>query len=232
MSATQDPDQQVDGPGMVRPGGVRLTLLGVGAMNSPRYRPAGLLVVWPHRRVMFDGGDDATPAPPLDDWFVCDERAELMPDIRRRGRTLDVRPRVAEWHADGVDILALPVVHTSHPTYGYLITIAGISLVWAPEFLEFPTWAAGAEVMFADAAGWRRPIRFAGGAGGHACVLATADAARHHAVRRLVFAHIGRPAIRARDAGEPLPYGEWGDDGRVYRIGARPDKSTVDGPAR
>jgi hypothetical protein len=25
---------------------------------------------------------------------------------------------------------------------------------WAPEFLEFPRWAASAEIMFADAAGW------------------------------------------------------------------------------
>src|SRR5215831_6259917 len=137
-----------------QPGGVRFTLLGAGAMNSPRYRPAGLLVAWRHRRVMFDGGGAATPAPPLDAWLVCDERAELMADIRRGARRLRVEPRVAEWHADGVDITPMPVVHTSHPTYGYLITISASRVVWAPEFLEFPSWAADADLMFADAAGW------------------------------------------------------------------------------
>ena len=35
---------------------LRLVLMGVGAMNSPRYRPAGLLLTWPGHRVMLDGG--------------------------------------------------------------------------------------------------------------------------------------------------------------------------------
>ena len=34
----------------------RLVLLDVGAMNSPRNRPAGLLVTWAGHRVMLDGG--------------------------------------------------------------------------------------------------------------------------------------------------------------------------------
>jgi hypothetical protein len=117
------------------------------------------------------------------------------------------------------------VVHTSHPTFGYLVRVGEDRIVWAPEFLDFPDWAAGADLMFADAAGWRRPIRFAGGVGGHACVVDTAEAALGNAVKRLVFAHIGRPAIRARDAGEPLPFGEWGYEDHVYRIGADPGKS-------
>jgi hypothetical protein len=50
------------------------------------------------------------------------------------------------------------------------------------------------------------------------CVLAVADAARRYGVRRLVFAHIGRPSIRARDVETPLPYGEWGCEGREYRV--------------
>lgn len=41
----------------------RLVLLGVGAMNSPRYRPAGLLVSWTGHRVMLDGGGCADPGP-------------------------------------------------------------------------------------------------------------------------------------------------------------------------
>jgi ribonuclease BN (tRNA processing enzyme) len=69
---------------------------------------------------------------------------------------------------------------------------------WAPEFLEFPEWAAGAQVMFADAASWNRPIRFAKGVGGHAAALDVAEAAQAMNVARLVFAHVGRSTIRAR----------------------------------
>jgi hypothetical protein len=194
------------------------TLVGTGAMNSPRYRPAGLIVRWSRRRVMLDGGGDATPEGPIDDWLVSDDRAELMPDIRARARALGVQPRVASWQGGSVAIRPQPVVHTAHPTYGYRIELPGRTVVWAPEFLDFPDWAAGADLMFADAAGWQRPIRFAGGVGGHACVLAVADAARRYGVRRLVFAHIGRPSIRARDVETPLPYGEWGCEGREYRV--------------
>jgi hypothetical protein len=79
---------------------MELTLVGVGAMNSPRYRPAGLLVRCGRCRVMLDGGRESTPRPPLDAWLVCDERAELMPDIRRRCRTLGgLKPVVAEFAA-------------------------------------------------------------------------------------------------------------------------------------
>jgi hypothetical protein len=59
------------------------------------------------------------------------------------------------------------VVHTSHPTFGYQIEAPEGMVVWAPEFLEFPGWAHGVGLMFAEAAGWERPIRFAGGVGGH-----------------------------------------------------------------
>jgi hypothetical protein len=195
---------------------VRLELLGVGAMNSPRYRPAGLLIRWRRHRIMLDGGGDAVTRRRPDAWLVSDECAELAAEIRRRGRELGVDPRVDAWRADGLDITPRPVVHTSHPTWGYLIGVPGAAIVWAPEFLEFPAWAAGADLMFADGAGWQRPIRFAGGVGGHAGVLETAEMAQRHGVKRLVFAHIGRPAIRARDAGLALPYGEWGVEGRVY----------------
>ena len=43
-------------------------------------------------------------------------------------------------------------------------------------------------------------------------------AGRQHQVKRLVFAHIGRPSLRAIDAGYSLPFGEWGQPGRTYRI--------------
>jgi hypothetical protein len=44
----------------------RLTLLGVGAMNSPRFAPAGLLVEHEGSRVALDGGPGAEPEGPID----------------------------------------------------------------------------------------------------------------------------------------------------------------------
>lgn len=84
--------------------------------------------------------------------------------------------------------------------------------------LGVPRLGGRADLMFADAAGWNRPIRFAGGAGGHACVRDTAMAARRAGVQRLVFAHIGRPSINAIDRGEQPPFGQWGSDGAVFRL--------------
>jgi Beta-lactamase superfamily domain len=199
-------------------GMLRLMLLGVGAMNSPRYRPAGLLVMWPGHRVMLDGGGAADPGPPLDAWLVCDDHAELMPQIRRRAAELGVRPAVDAVDAEDVRLTPLPVLHTSHSTFGYLIETASHRAAWAPEFWVFPQWAAGTDLMFADAAGWNRPIRFAGGVGGHACVRDVAAAARRAGVRRLVFAHIGRPSIRAIDRGERPSFGHWGHDGAAFRV--------------
>jgi hypothetical protein len=196
----------------------RVVLLGVGAMNSPRYRPAGLLVICAGHRVMLDGGGCADPGPPLEAWLVSDERAELMPQIRRRAKELGVHAAVGLVEAGDVLVRPLPVRHTSHPTHGYLIQTTHQRAAWAPEFWTFPEWAAGVDLMFADAAGWNKPIRFAGGVGGHACACDVAALARRAGVRRLVFAHIGRPSIRAIDRGERPPFGSWGSDGAEYRI--------------
>jgi ribonuclease BN (tRNA processing enzyme) len=91
-----------------------------------------------------------------------------------------------------------------------------VTVVWAPEFYEFPAWVRAADLMYAEAAAWNRPIRFAGGVGGHLDVLAVARAARRARVRRLVFAHIGRPTIRALDRGLRPPFGEFAIDGQVF----------------
>lgn len=186
-------------------------------MNSPRYGPAGLLVTCGSSHLMLDGGAASAGGSRVDAWLVCDAKAELMPEIRRRCRALGLRPVVDGLMVEGVEFEPLPVVHTSHPTVGYLIRAERRRVVWAPEFWEFPVWASGADLMFADAAAWRRPIRFAGGVGGHADVQDTAEQARRHGVGRLVLAHIGRPAIRAIDAGDQPSYGEWGIEGRVYQ---------------
>ena len=71
---------------------LRLTTLGVGAQNSPRYRPAGLLVVCGAVRVMIDGGLGAVPDGRLDAWLVTDERAELIAEIRRAAGAKGLRP--------------------------------------------------------------------------------------------------------------------------------------------
>ena len=205
---------------------VTMTLLGVGAMNSPRFRPAGLLVVCGDApaggdRVMLDGGGPAIPADPVGGWLVTDARAELIAGIRRAGAALGAEPRVAAFETDRLRVRPLAVTHTSHPTYGYLIEdrAGPHRAAWAPEFWVLPEWVAGVDLLFADAAGWRRPIRFRNRVGGHASVIDTAARARALGVRRLVFAHIGRPSIRAIDAGERPPFGEWGREGCAYRLG-------------
>src|SRR5215471_18745910 len=61
---------------------LRLTLLGVGAMKSPRYAPAGLLAEHGRERVAIDGGPGAAPGSPPAAWLVTDERAELIRELR------------------------------------------------------------------------------------------------------------------------------------------------------
>jgi SHS2 domain-containing protein len=167
---------------------------------------------------MFDGGPGATPVGPLDAWLVCDASSELQPALRRLARDPDCQPAVASFASGDLTVEPLPVEHTSHPTFGYLVRARGRSVVWAPEFLHLPAWASGTDLVFADAAGWSRPIRFAHGAGGHAAAVDVARDARAAGVRRLIFAHIGRPTIRAIDAGGRLPFGELGIEGRAYLV--------------
>jgi hypothetical protein len=195
---------------------LRMMLLGIGAMASPRYKPAGLLVEYTGARVMIDGGPGAAPAGRLDRWLVTDEHGELMATIRRLAKQRGVEPAAGRFERGKLSVAPRRVVHTSHPAFGYLIRTPRKTAVWAPEFYRFPRWARGADLMFADAAGWSRPIRFAGGTGGHAAALAVAESARRAKVQRLVFAHVGRPTIRALDRGEAFPFGELGKENHVY----------------
>jgi Beta-lactamase superfamily domain len=197
---------------------LRLTLLGVGAMNSPRYAPAGLLVKYTTHRVMIDGGPGAEPAATLNSWLVTDDQGELIREIRKLARREGVEPKVGDYSGKGILIKSHRVVHTAHRTYGYVIEAEGKKIVWAPEFFKFPRWADSADLMFAEAAGWSRPIRFRGGVEGHACAIAVARLAQLRGVKRLVFAHIGRPTITAIDAGRRPSFGEFGRDGEVYFV--------------
>lgn len=191
-------------------------LLGVGAMNSPRYAPAGLLVVADRHAIMLDGGPGAAPARRIDDWLVTDMHAELMPRIRELARARGIEPRIATVSIGPLTIEPKLVRHTVRPTYGYLITCDGLRVGWAPEFLEVPRWARDLDLFFADGAGFDRPIWFAAKVGGHACVRDVARVAKRRNIKRLVFAHIGRPTIRAIDAGVQPEFGEYGHDGAVF----------------
>jgi hypothetical protein len=223
--------RRASSPGRARSGGhgearraasLRLTLLGVGAMNSPRYAPAGLLVEHHGSRVAIDGGLGAVPSGRLDAWLVCDERSELRRELRALARAHGLEPRVAAFAAGSLRIEPHPVAHTSHAAFGYHIECEGGAAAWAPEFLEFPSWAAAVDLLLAEAAGWDRAIRFAGGVGGHASTLQVSAEARARGVRRLVFAHIGRPTIRAMDAGRKPPFGTFGRDGQRLVLRPKP----------
>jgi hypothetical protein len=152
---------------------------------------------------------------------VYDEFGLLITDRDAGCPAASRPPAAAASRSQGLGVgRAYPVVHTSHPTYRYLIEADSRRAVCAPEFLEFPAWAARADLMFAESAGWARPIRFAKGAGGHASALAVAEQAVRHGVRRLVFARIGRPAIATLDAGLVPPFGEIGEERGRHTLGS------------
>jgi hypothetical protein len=197
---------------------MRLVTLGVGAQASPLYAPAGLLVTHAGARIMIDGGPGAAPVGRVDAWLVTDQRAELIAAIRRLAARRGLLPRAESFRSDGLSVECRPVVHTNHPTYGYRIRGKCCTIVWAPEFFVFPAWAGGADLMFADGAGWARPIRFTGRVGGHLDVQSVAKAARRARIRRLVFAHLGRPTLAALARGERPPFGEVAADGQVFLI--------------
>jgi hypothetical protein len=200
---------------------VTLITLGVGAQASPRFAPAGLLILHAGARVVIDGGDGAIPAGRVDAWLVTDQQSELIARIRKAARARGVAASLGRFQRRGLSIRSQPVVHTNHPACGYEIEAAGVRVVWAPEFYAFPRWARGADLMFAEAAAWNRPIRFVGGVGGHLDVQAIARAAARYDIKRLVFAHIGRPTLAAIERGFTPPLGEFARDGQIFRPGRR-----------
>jgi hypothetical protein len=190
-------------------------------MASPRYAPAGLLLEAEGARVMIDGGSGAEPGGTVDAWLVTDELAELIRELRRLARPHGLKPTAVEFQRGCLHIQPRPVVHTSHQTYGYEVVFGSCRAVWAPEFWTFPSWAAGADIAFLEAAAWDRPIRFRGGVGGHAPVLSTAGQAAMAGITRVVFVHIGRPTIRAIDAGLASRY-EFARDGQSFELASGP----------
>jgi hypothetical protein len=75
--------------------------------------------------------------------------------------------------------------------------------------------------MFAEASSWNRPMLFRGRVGGHASVEEFASDAQKYAVKKLVYAHIGRPTIRSLDAGKHASFGEFGREGSLPHNQAR-----------
>ena len=59
---------------------------------------------------------------------------------------------------------------------------------------------------------------FPGRVGGHASVERDASEAQKYHLERLVYAHIGRPTIRAIAEGKRPAFGEFGIEGEVYLI--------------
>src|SRR5690349_1697700 len=85
-------------------GSMRLVTLGVGAQNSPRYAPAGLLVSAGGVRVMIDGGPGADPPGRVDAWLVTDERAELISAVRRLAAAHELVPHAGTFRTADLSI--------------------------------------------------------------------------------------------------------------------------------
>lgn len=178
----------------------RLILLGVGTADSPQHAPAGLLLEYGHIRVGFDGGPGSEPPENIDAWLICDVHDGLRPILREIARDTGMpEPAVVPYDHRPLQIEPLPAGPLS---YGYRISTGHRTAVWTPDFTDFPTWAARADLMFAD------------GSGSPAEITETAAAAKRLEVRRLVFVRLG-PAADAMDA---PPSGEWGVEGRTYRL--------------
>lgn len=181
----------------------RFLLLGVGAAGSARFAPAGLLLEYGHVRIGFDGGPGSEPPENIDAWLVSDATGPLQPELRRIARETGMpEPAVAPYEHRPLHIEPMPVAAAAH---AYRITIGHQFAVWAPGLAQFPEWAGGADLMFADGTGDRHRL------------AEVAAAAQQLLVRRLVLVPVGDTAIESVDRGRPPPYGEWGEEGRLYR---------------
>jgi hypothetical protein len=182
----------------------RLILLGAGAAGSSRYAPAGLLLEYGHVRVGFDGGPGSEPPENIHAWLVCDVHSGLQPELRRISHEAAMpEPVVAPYDHPPLHIEPMPLASL---VYGYRITTGHRIGVWASVIGEFPSWAAGADLMFAD------------GTDGQVSLGDIAAEAKRLEIRRLVFARLGDAAVLAMDEGKRPRYGEWGEEGRAYRL--------------
>ena len=181
-----------------------MILLGIGTAESPRFAPAGLLLEYGHVRVGIDGGPGSEPAENIDAWLVRDERGPLQDELRRIARETGMpEPAVQPYHHGPLKVEPVAVAGR---LYGYRIGIGHHVAAWAPETPEFPAWAEGLDLVFTD------------GSGSWPDTQERARTAKRLRVQRLVFVRLGTAAQSALDAGERPPYGEWGEEGRKYRM--------------
>ena len=116
-----------------------------------------------------------------------------------------VQTQQAAWHQ--VPAVLLTTVPASG--YGYQATVrarwTGPDETRRTGMIPAPSMArAGRHAAGAGRCGYAGP-----GPGGHLAALQVAEQARQYQVGRPVFAHIGRPSLRAIDAGYRLPFREW-----------------------
>ena len=111
---------------------------------------------------------------------------------------------VGSFYKDGISITAFPVEFIGHPSYGYMINAGGRTIVYAPRFGQFPTWAQEADLMFAD------------GVGEHMPVEGVTSAAKQKGIKRLILSRLGETSGAVPDPDSQLDFGEWGADGDVY----------------
>ncbi len=97
-------------------------------------------------------GPGSAPRGPRDAGLGTDERAEPIRPIRRLAAATGLDPCVGTFRRMGggsrVCRWLTPVIRL----YGYRIRAQGHTVIWAPEFYEFPGWVRNADVMFAKAA--------------------------------------------------------------------------------
>ena len=169
--------------------------------------PYGLLLEYGHIRVGFDGGPGSEPPENIHAWLVSDERSVLHGELPRIARETGMpEPAVAPYSHGPLKIDPLRIAGHRH---AYQIKVGHHLAVWAPECPELPAWVEGADLVFADGSPDQR---------GLTGLQEIARTAKRLRVQRLVFVNLGAAALSAVDSGEPPLYGEWGEEGRKYRL--------------
>jgi hypothetical protein len=182
----------------------RFILLGIGAADSSRFAPVGLLLEYGHIRVGIDGGPGSEPPETIDAWLVRDERGPSQDELRRIAHETGMpEPAVMPYHHGPLKVEPVPV---ADHVYGYRIGIGHHVAAWVPEAPELPAWAEGLDLVYAD------------GSLDAARTQELAGTAKRLRVQRLVFVRLGAAALATVDAAERPPYGEWGVEGRKYRM--------------
>jgi hypothetical protein len=182
----------------------RLILLGIGPAESSRFAPAGLLIEYGHIRVGIDGGPGSEPPENIDAWLVRDEQGTLQPELSRLAQETGMpEPSVQPYDHGPLKITPIPAA--GH-VQDYRIRIGHHLAAWVPECSELPSWVEGMDLVFADGSlNWPDTQELA-------------RTAKRLRVQRLVFVRLGDSSLAAMDGGEEPPYGEWGEEGRKYRM--------------